>query len=100
MNKLITQLYFAIGLLCGAGIVSAQSASDVDQAQGANGGAVAGEEQAVLAGDAPAQQDQDSSGQDVAQVEEGEEDEEDSAGRFIPTEQLSQDLGASFPVDI
>ena len=97
MNKLITQLYFAIGLLCGAGIVSAQSAPDVDQAQGANGGAVAGEEQAVLAGDAPAQQDQDSSGQDVAQVEEGEED---SAGRFIPTEQLSQDLGASFPVDI
>ncbi len=32
---------------------------------------------------------------DVAQVEEEEEQ-----SRFIPTEQLSQDLGASFPVDI
>ena len=31
-------------------------------------------------------------------VEEGEEEQSDS--RFIPTEQISQDLGVSFPVDI
>ena len=28
------------------------------------------------------------------------EDEESSSGRFIPTEEISQDLGVSFPVDI
>ena len=27
-------------------------------------------------------------------------DEEASPGRFVPTEQISQDLGVSFPVDI
>ena len=27
-------------------------------------------------------------------------DEEESPGRFVPTEQISQDLGVSFPVDI
>ncbi len=35
--------------------------------------------------------------QDIAQVG---DDADASPGRFIPTEQLSQDLGASFPVDI
>lgn len=35
--------------------------------------------------------------QDIAQVG---DTQDDSPGRFIPTEQLSQDLGASFPVDI
>jgi len=35
--------------------------------------------------------------QDIAQVG---DDPDSSPGRFIPTEQLSQDLGASFPVDI
>jgi len=35
--------------------------------------------------------------QDIAQVG---DDPDASPGRFIPTEQLSQDLGASFPVDI
>jgi hypothetical protein len=35
--------------------------------------------------------------QDIAQVG---DDPDNSPGRFIPTEQLSQDLGASFPVDI
>ena len=34
----------------------------------------------------------------LAEVEEPEE--EASASRFIPTEQISQDLGVSFPVDI
>lgn len=27
-------------------------------------------------------------------------DDEESPGRFVPTEQISQDLGVSFPVDI
>ena len=27
-------------------------------------------------------------------------DEEESPGRFVPTEQISQDLGVSFPIDI
>ena len=36
---------------------------------------------------------------DAEALEEGLEDEE-SPGRFIPTEQISQDLGVSFPVDI
>jgi hypothetical protein len=27
-------------------------------------------------------------------------EEEESPGRFVPTEQISQDLGVSFPVDI
>ena len=31
---------------------------------------------------------------------EQEEAEEESPGRFIPTEEISQDLGVSFPVDI
>ena len=43
------------------------------------------------------EQDGEQSATEIAQVE---DEEEESAGRFIPTEQLSQDLGASFPVDI
>jgi len=35
-----------------------------------------------------------------AEVTEADEDEADSSVRFIPTEQISQDLGVSFPVDI
>jgi hypothetical protein len=35
-----------------------------------------------------------------ADAESGEEDEEESPDRFIPTEEISQDLGVSFPVDI
>jgi hypothetical protein len=30
----------------------------------------------------------------------GVDEDEESAGRFIPTEEISQDLGVSFPVDI
>jgi hypothetical protein len=36
----------------------------------------------------------------AAEVTEADEDEADSSVRFIPTEQISQDLGVSFPVDI
>lgn len=36
---------------------------------------------------------------EIAEIDE-DEDEEDSSERFIPTEQISQDLGVSFPVDI
>lgn len=63
---------------------------------------------------------QDADQQDVAQVEPGSstgtqedgsdliaaeildtnEDEEESSARFIPTEEISQDFGVSFPVDI
>ena len=32
--------------------------------------------------------------------EQMEEEEEDAPGRFIPSEQISQDLGVSFPIDI
>ena len=35
-----------------------------------------------------------------AEVTEADEDEADASVRFIPTEQISQDLGVSFPVDI
>ena len=36
----------------------------------------------------------------LADVEEDTEAEEQTSRRFIPTEQISQDLGVSFPVDI
>ena len=36
----------------------------------------------------------------LADIEKSSEAEEESAGRFIPTEQISQDLGVSFPIDI
>ncbi|MDG1025702.1 MAG: hypothetical protein P8N94_11365 [Gammaproteobacteria bacterium] len=36
----------------------------------------------------------------AAEVTEADEDEADPSVRFIPTEQISQDLGVSFPVDI
>jgi hypothetical protein len=36
----------------------------------------------------------------LADVEATTDEEEESSRRFIPTEQISQDLGVSFPVDI
>ena len=39
-------------------------------------------------------------GEDEEESEEEESEEGQSNGRFIPTEQISQDLGVSFPVDI
>ena len=36
----------------------------------------------------------------VAKILDTNEDEEEFSGRFIPTEEISQDLGVSFPVDI
>jgi hypothetical protein len=56
-------------------------------------------EQADQADDGAAMPDDalDPDAQDIAQVG---DDPDNSPGRFIPTEQLSQDLGASFPVDI
>ncbi len=35
-----------------------------------------------------------------AEQADGQDSEEDSPSRFIPTEQISQDLGVSFPADI
>lgn len=95
MNKLFTQFCIALMLSIFCTMAVAQSANDATQGQGAANDAASSEEQEELAEDAQAQQD--SSSQDVAQAE---VEEEDSTGRFIPTEQLSQDLGASFPVDI
>jgi len=46
--------------------------------------------------------DQQQAGPDSGQAddEQTDEEEEESPSRFIPTEQISQDLGVSFPVDI
>lgn len=92
MIKQFAALVFGLALLLSGALAVAQSSSDQDLSQTATDAAV-DQEQETLANDAS---EQDSTGQDVAQVE----DEEESSGRFIPTEQLSQDLGASFPVDI
>ncbi len=97
MNKPLTQFCFALMLMFASTLTVAQSANDAAADQGANSDAATGAAPEDAADDAQAQQDQDSSSQDIAQAE---VEEEDSAGRFIPTEQLSQDLGASFPVDI
>lgn len=44
---------------------------------------------------------QDDAAADQAATEEAlEETEEETPGRFIPSEQISQDLGVSFPIDI
>lgn len=95
MNKLLARLCIALMISIFSALTVAQSATDAAQGQDAVNEAASDEDQEELA-DA-AQAEQDSSSQDVAQVE---AEEEDSSGRFIPTEQLSQDLGASFPVDI
>tara|TARA_R110002073_G_scaffold74173_8_gene181586 strand:- start:603 stop:815 length:213 start_codon:yes stop_codon:yes gene_type:complete len=36
----------------------------------------------------------------AAEIDVTNEDEEESSVRFIPTEEISQDLGVSFPIDI
>ncbi len=47
---------------------------------------------------------EDPAGADAAEQTESDEitedEEEDAPGRFIPSEQISQDLGVSFPIDI
>lgn len=49
----------------------------------------------------PANDVQDTAAAQAAATEDAlQEDEEESPGRFIPSEQISQDLGVSFPVDI
>ena len=50
--------------------------------------------------DEEAQQQQQSTEETAPEIAQVEDEEEQSSSRFIPTEQLSQDLGASFPVDI
>ena len=95
MTKPLSQVCIAMMLSMLCTLANAQSADDTTQGQGDVNGAASIEEQEEPAEDTQAQQN--SSSQDVAQVE---AEEEDSTGRFIPTEQLSQDLGASFPVDI
>lgn len=36
----------------------------------------------------------------LADVDDSDDEDTDDNGRFIPTEEISQDLGVSFPVDI
>lgn len=97
MSRLLTQLCLALALLCGSALATAQPASASDQAADAASGAATDQEPEQLEDATQVPQSQDAAGQDVAQVQ---DEEEAAAGRFIPTEQLSQDLGASFPVDI
>lgn len=81
----------ALALILMAAISNAQSTSnDADDAQleAEQRGAEQDTADAVLSDELDA---------DVAQLD---EEAEDGASRFIPTEQLSQDLGVSFPVDI
>lgn len=83
-----------------SGTVSAQDQSQADPEPGseqATDGAVPDteltpEEPAAAENDEPVSDDEDASEQ--------EQDEERTSARFIPTEQISQDLGVSFPVDI
>jgi hypothetical protein len=85
----------AISASLGAGSALAQTATD--QADGA--GQTPAGQTAEPADDGAAMPDDalNPDAQDIAQVG---DDADASPGRFIPTEQLSQDLGASFPVDI
>lgn len=95
MGTRISQLVFLLCFGFNCTSVLAQASADADQAQdGAVSAATEQQEEEVADSDT---QDGEASGQDIAQVD---EENTDSAGRFIPTEQLSQDLGASFPVDI
>jgi len=54
--------------------------------------------------DEPQTTSEDPAGADAAEQTESDEitedEEEDAPGRFIPSEQISQDLGVSFPIDI
>jgi len=45
-------------------------------------------------------EEQEQSSETTPELTQVEDEEEQSSARFIPSEQLSQDLGASFPVDI
>lgn len=44
--------------------------------------------------------DDDANGEGEEETEEEAEGEEESDARFVPTEEISQDLGVAFPVDI
>lgn len=83
------QLMGFMALLVFAHTSFSQSSSTGDEVQAS----VLAEAEAALegAGEEEAQESDSTQTQD---------EEEDGSGRFIPTEQLSQDLGASFPVDI
>ena len=81
------KLFLMALLVLGASVLAAENdapAQDVDQQQ--------------AAGTDP-QSVQDAQDNALIAAEETEVEEE-SAQRFIPTEQISQDLGVSFPVDI
>ncbi len=97
MRKNLSMLLIALSLvLLPMGQGHAQDAADNADATQVGGQAAASDAAAVEDASADAEP-QEPNAQDIAQVD---EEQTDANGRFIPTEQLSQDLGASFPVDI
>ncbi|MEX0617851.1 MAG: hypothetical protein WDZ76_13985 [Pseudohongiellaceae bacterium] len=104
-----TGLVFA-GLLCGMA-TAADNPGPQSATNGEPDGATAAASPVNQEPD-PEQQDPDGADEDAAQEEEqqaqaleqesqdDEEQEPGAFGRFIPSEQISQDLGVSFPVDI
>lgn len=91
-KRLCLLMGFVTLLVCAQHSVAQTGSAAVEDQSSATAGSAAITEEA----DAQAQQVQESAA-DITQVA---AEEEESPGRFIPTEQLSQDLGASFPVDI
>lgn len=86
-NRLLKLLLIAF--LLGGGALQAQVQ---DQQQ---------DEQAAAQGQQRTQEEQAEAQQEESTGESGEETEEDDGfERFIPTEQVSRDLGVSFPADI
>ena len=88
-----------------SGTVSAQDQSQADPEPGseqATDGAVPDTEltSEELTPEEPAAAENDEPVSDDEDAAEQEQDEERTSARFIPTEQISQDLGVSFPVDI
>lgn len=88
-NRLMKLLLIAV--LLGGGAIQAQ-VQDQDRQQ---------DEQAAAQGQQRTQEEQAEAQQEESTGESGEETEEDDGfERFIPTEQVSRDLGVSFPADI
>ena len=70
-------------------VASFAAESPLEQAEENSGALVSGENESTESSDSA-----------TAAAATEPSDEEESPGRFVPTEQISQDLGVSFPVDI
>lgn len=88
MKNSLPTLLFALALSTGMSLAAAQD-QDVEPPEAAPNA-----EQEPT----PASQEELAEGADIE--EEALEDDEDGPARFIPTEEISQDLGVSFPADI